>query len=76
MPKLVVKGGPSKIVARKRMSQADILKELGTDSKWNRARKLLSAHCARADKAQSPFEWRAAEFELIKEILAIYGIEP
>lgn len=64
------------------MSMKDILNELATESKLNRARRILSGHCGQVDqmcrqrRSPSPVDIRRLEFEAVKKILKLWDIEP
>jgi hypothetical protein len=61
-----------------RMTDAEILKHLGTSSNLNEARKKFSSWTARIEQALSqatpisPIELRRMEFEAVEEIVAAY----
>lgn len=63
-----------------RMTQEEIMRELGSETLLNRARRVFSGHCARIEQAElqrtpfSPIELRRMEFEAVREIAAILGV--
>jgi hypothetical protein len=65
-----------------RMTDAQVMAELQSDSPLNRARRAFSAASARIDQAQSqrhpisPVEVRRREFEAVQEIVAAAKPEP
>jgi hypothetical protein len=65
----------------KAMTDGEVLAELRTDSVLNRARRALSSHCGRIEHAQaqrsppSPVDVRRMEFDAVREIASLLGVE-
>lgn len=66
--------------AKTRMTDAEVMEELRSDSPLNRARKAFSSACGRIEqdggqrKPSGPVEIRRMEFEAVKAIAAELGI--
>lgn len=64
------------------MNDAEMFALLGGTSKWNVARKIFMARAAKIEQLamqrtpESPIVLRKMEFEAVREILAVYGVDP
>lgn len=64
------------------MTNDEIMTILRSDTKLNKARQVFSNASARIEQAglqrsrPGPIELRRMEIEAVREILAVYGVEP
>lgn len=65
-----------KPITKETMPNKEVIRRIQETTKFNHARKLVRFGSAAIERSNDSIDHRRQEFEIVRKILALYGVEP